>query len=179
MADGALSAATTGTVAEQQGAGFPPFKTETFPSQLFWLALSFAVLFVVLWRIAGPRINAVITSRRHVINEDIAAADKARGDAEAASAAYQMALAGARARAQTLAQDNRQKLNAEMAKAKADAEAEAQRAMAEADRRIAATRSEAQTHMIKAAEEAAIAIVARLTGDSVTPADAARAVKEA
>ena len=171
-------ATTATTEAPHQAAGFPPFKTETFPSQFFWLVVSFAFLFVVLWRVAGPRINGVITSRRNLINADIAAADRARGDAEQASAAYQTALAGARARAQTLAEDNRQKLNAEIAKAKADTEAEAHRAMADADARIAATRVAAQTHIIKAAEEAAIAIVARLTGETVSPADAARAVKE-
>jgi F-type H+-transporting ATPase subunit b len=163
---------------KQAPGGFPPFKTETFPSQIFWLVVCFAFLFVVVWRIAGPRINGVITSRRNLINADIAAADKARGDAETASAGYQTALAGARARAQTLAEDNRQKLNAEIAKAKADTEAGAHRAMADADARIAATRVEAQTHIIKAAEESAIAIVARLTGETVSPADAARAVKE-
>ena len=163
---------------KQAPGGFPPFKTETFPSQIFWLVVCFAFLFVVVWRIAGPRINGVITSRRNLINADIAAADRARGDAEQASAGYQTALAGARARALTLAEDNRQKLNGEIAKAKADTEAEAHRAMADADARIAATRAQAQTHIIKAAEEAAIAIVARLTGENVSPADAARAVKE-
>jgi hypothetical protein len=50
--------------------------------------------------------------------------------------------------------------------------------MADADTRIAGTRVAAQGHVIKAAEEAAIAIVARLTGETVSPADAARAVKE-
>jgi F-type H+-transporting ATPase subunit b len=163
---------------KQAPGGFPPFKTETFPSQIFWLVVCFAFLFVVVWRIAGPRINGVITSRRNLINADIATADRARGDAEQASAGYQTALAGARARAQTVADDNRQKLNAEIAKAKADTEAEAHRAMADADARIAATRVEAQGHIIKAAEEAAIAIVARLTGENVSLADAARAVKE-
>jgi len=174
----AEASATTAVAAQSQSGGFPPFRSETFPSQLFWLAITFAFLFVVMWRIAGPRINGVITSRRNAINNDIAAADKARGNAEAASAAYLTALAGARARAQAMAEDNRQKLSAEIAKAKADAEAEAHRAMADADARIAATRVEAQDHMTKAAEEAAIAIVARLTGDAVSPVDAARAVKE-
>src|SRR5512147_1410881 len=93
------------TEAPKQEGGFPPFKTDTFPSQLFWLAITFAFLFVVLWKIAGPRINGVITSRRGAINADIAAADKARQDAEAASSAYQTALAGARARAQGLAEE--------------------------------------------------------------------------
>ena len=166
------------TEAPKQEGGFPPFKTDTFPSQLFWLAITFVFLFVVLWRIAGPRINGVITSRRGVIHADIAAAEKARGDAEAASSAYQTALAGARARAQGLAEENRQTLNAEIAQAKAAAETEASNAMAAADARINATRVEAKGHVIKAAEEAAIAIVARLTGETISPADAALAVKE-
>ena len=59
---------------KQAPGGFPPFKTETFPSQIFWLVVCFAFLFAVVWRIAGPRINGVITSRRGVINADIAAA---------------------------------------------------------------------------------------------------------
>jgi F-type H+-transporting ATPase subunit b len=168
----------TSTEAPKQEGGFPPFKTETFPSQIFWLVITFAFLFVVLWRVAGPRINGVITSRRGAINSDIAAAEKARGEAEAASTAYQTALAGARARAQGLAEENRQTINAEIAKAKAAAEAEAAKAMAAADARIAATRIEAKGHVVKAAEEAAIAIVARLTGEAVSPADAAQAVKE-
>ena len=70
---------------------------------------------------------------------------------EAASAAYQTALAGARARAQSLAEENRQTLNAEIAKAKADAEAEAHKAMAAADARINATRVAAKEHVIQAA----------------------------
>lgn len=168
----------TSTEAPKQEGGFPPFKTETFPSQIFWLVITFAFLFVVLWRVAGPRINGVITSRRGAINSDIAAAEKARGEAEAASAAYQVALAGARARAQGLAEENRQTLNAEIAKAKSAAEAEAAAAMAAADARIAATRIEAKGHVVKAAEEAAIAIVVRLTGETVSPAEAAQAVKE-
>ena len=167
------------TQAPKQEGGFPPFKTETFPSQIFWLVITFAFLFVVLWRVAGPRINGVITSRRGTIRADIAAAESARGDAESASVAYQTALAGARARAQGLAEENRQTLNAEIAKAKADAEAEAHKAMTAADARISETRIAAKEHVVRAAAEAAIAIVARLTGETVTAGDAARAVEEA
>ena len=166
----------TSTEAPKQGGGFPPFKTETFPSQIFWLVITFAFLFVVLWRVAGPRINGVITSRRGTINADIAAAENARGDAESASAAYQTALAGARARAQGLAEENRQTLNAEIAKAKAEADARAHDAMAAADVRIAGTRESAKTAVTAAARDAAIAIVERLTGDKVSAEDAAKAL---
>ncbi len=164
MAD---STTTASTQAPEKSGGFPPFDTATFPSQIFWLVVTFAFLFIVLWRVAGPRINGVITSRRGKIHADIADAQKARGDAEEASAAYQTALHNARTRANAMAEENRQKLNAEIAGAKTRADEEAAAAMAQAQERIAATQAQARTHVAEAAQEAVIAIVARLTGESV------------
>jgi F-type H+-transporting ATPase subunit b len=176
MADVPETTATTEVPAKHEAAGFPPFKTETFPSQLFWLAVTFAFLFTVLWRVAGPKINAAITSRRGAINGAIAEAGKARGDAEAAQAAYETALAGARARANALAEETRSKLNAEIAKAKAQADAKAHDAMLAADTRIAQTRENAKAAVTVAARDAAIAIVERLTGEKVSADDAAKAM---
>jgi F-type H+-transporting ATPase subunit b len=166
---------TQGTEAKHEG-GFPPFDTTTFPSQLFWLAVTFTFLFVVLWRVAGPRINAAITSRRGAINGAIAEASKARADAEAAQAGYEAAMASARTRANALAEETRQKLNAEIAKAKAQADAKAHDAMAAADARIASTRETAKAAVGVAARDAAIAIVERLTGDKVSADEAAKAL---
>lgn len=179
MAEPATTATTEAPGGHHEAAGFPPFKTETFPSQLFWLVLTFAFLFVVLWRVAGPRIAGVITSRRGQINDDLAQGQQARADAEAAGAAYQSALAGARARAQGLAEATRKELLGEIDRAKATADAKAQGEIAEAEGRIAAMRVEAKGHVVKAAEDAAIQIVARLTGDTVSQADAAAAVRAA
>ena len=174
MAEETAHTATT-EVPKKEG-GFPPFDTTTFPSQFFWLAITFAFLFTVLWRVAGPRINGAITNRRGAINGAIAEAGKARADAEAAQAAYEQALAGARSRANALAEDTRQKLNAEIAKAKAEADTKAHDAMAAADARIASTRESAKQAVTAAARDAAIAIVERLTGDKVSAEDAAKAL---
>jgi F-type H+-transporting ATPase subunit b len=168
---------TASTEVRPKGAGFPPFKTETFPSQIFWLVITFAFLFVVLWRIAGPRINGVLMTRRGQIDGDLATAQKHRADAESASAAYQTALASARSRAQGLAVENRQRIGSEIDRAKADADAAAQGEIAKAEARIAASRGEARGHVAKAAQDAAIAIVARLTGDIVPADEAADAVR--
>jgi F-type H+-transporting ATPase subunit b len=171
--------ATATTQVPEKSGGFPPFDTTTYPSQLFWLAVTFAFLFVMMWKVAGPRISGVIGSRRSAIHADIEAAQKARGDAEAAAAAYEAALSAARKRAHALADETRQALNAEIASAKTKADEAAASAMAKANDRIAAMQAEARGAVAKAAEEAAIAIVARLTGESVSPADAAQAVREA
>ena len=169
-------ASTTATTEAPKSGGFPPFDQTTFPSQIFWLVITFAFLFTVLWRVAGPRINAAITSRRGAINGAIAEASKARADAEAAQGQYQAALTAARAKANALAEETRQKLNAEIAKAKADADARAHDAMAAADARIAKTRETAKAAVGTAARDAAIAIVERLTGDKISVEEAAKAL---
>ena len=169
-------ASTTATTEAPKSGGFPPFDQTTFPSQIFWLVITFAFLFTVLWRVAGPRINAAITSRRGAINGAIAEASKARADAETAQANYQAAMTAARARANALAEETRQKLNAEIAKAKTEADARAHDAMAAADARIAITRETAKTAVGTAARDAAIAIVERLTGDKVSADEAAKAL---
>jgi F-type H+-transporting ATPase subunit b len=166
----------TGTEA-QHGAGFPPFKTESFPSQIFWLALCFAVLFVVLWRVAGPRISGVIGLRKGQIAGDIEAAGKHRSDAEAALAGYETALATARAKAHAEAEENRKRIEAEVEQARTAADAEARDASAKAEAGIAAARAEAAIHVTKAAQDAAADIVNRLIGDTVSPEEAEAAVK--
>jgi len=169
-------AAKTGTEVPH-GAGFPPFKTETFPSQIFWLVITFTFLFVVMWRVAGPRIAAVIGERKQQIDGDLAAADKHRKDAEAAQAAYQSALAAARGRAQKTAEQARNLVADEIEKARAAAEIEAKEATVQAEARIAATRQEAAEHVTIAAQDAAAAIVVRLIGATVSPEEVAAAVK--
>ena len=167
----AEEAATTETTeATEHKGGFPPFDTTTFPSQIFWLVITFAFLFVVLWRVAGPRIQGAITLRRSTINAAIDAATRARGEADAASAAYQTALAGARARANALAEETRQSMNAEIVKAKAEADQEAhqeQRKAAAAEaHRVAERLTAAQAERDQAAKAAAQAReeAARLAG---------------
>jgi F-type H+-transporting ATPase subunit b len=167
---------TTETTEAKHEAGFPPFDTTTFPSQLFWLVITFAFLFTVMWKLAGPRINGAITTRRGAINGAIADAAKAREEAQNAQAGYEASLAAARSRANALAEETRQSLNGEIAKAKADADAQAAKAMHDADTRIKATRETAKANVSIAARDAAIAIVERLTGDKVSVEDAAKAV---
>lgn len=171
--------ATTTVITEApapKGGGFPPFKTETFPSQLFWLAITFTFLFLVLWRVTGPRIQGVIAARRGQIEGDLGKAEKHRQDAEAALHAYEAALAAARARAQGVAEENRKRIAAEVERAKTLADAEAQKATTAAEARIGQARAQAKDHVAKAAQDAAIEIVARLTGETVSPEDAAAVV---
>src|SRR5215475_248208 len=80
---------------------FPPFNRETFPSQLFWLAICFIALYVMTARLVRPRVGGILESRRSRISGDLAEAGRLKGESEEAAAAYEKALAEARTRAQS------------------------------------------------------------------------------
>ena len=60
----------------------PQLNPEFFISQLFWLVISFAFLFIFLWRISLPRISSVLEKRASKINEDIKIAKQYQAEAE-------------------------------------------------------------------------------------------------
>ena len=82
--------------------GMPQLDISTFTPQLFWLAIWFVILYLLMAKLALPRVNRLIETRRQRREGDLARAAQLKADAEAASAAYQKALAEARAQAQAL-----------------------------------------------------------------------------
>lgn len=169
-------AATTSGTEAPGGAGFPPFKTESFPSQIFWLLVTMAILFVVLWRFAGPRIKGTLSERRGLIAKEIEAAQENKRRAEAATVAYETPLFEARERARAINNQYRERAAEEVKKAEAEADANAEKVTAEAEARLARIRAEAKTHIADAARDAAVEIVQRLTGERISDAEAAAAV---
>jgi F-type H+-transporting ATPase subunit b len=136
------SAQPAGTVehipASEHGRGFPPFDAQTFASQLFWFALAFIALYLLMSRIALPRVGSILEARRQRVESDLAEAQRLKSESDAAIAANEKALAEARGRAQTLANETREKA------AKA---AEARRK--EVDAKLQARIAEAVTNVLK------------------------------
>jgi len=92
---------------------FPPFQAEHFPSQLAWLAVSFVLLYVLMTKVALPRIGAIFAERSKRIGDDLKAAEGFKQQSDAAQAAYDKALADARTRAQGIAAETRERQAAE------------------------------------------------------------------
>ena len=156
--------------------GFPPFDTTTYPSQVFWLAITFALLLAFLWRFVVPRIGGTIGERKRRIAQEIAQAEQDRGEADRAWTTYQNTLIEARQRARSLIEETRGNVRADVERAEKAADTEGDQALADAEARFAKLRAEARDHIRRAAQEAAAGIVERLIGESVTAEDAAQAV---
>lgn len=170
---------TTGTAAPEQGSsGFPPFNTSTYPSQIFWLTVTFVALLIVMWRVAVPRIGGVIEERKGRIQSELAKAEADRKHAEHAAAAYQAPILEARERARAASEAARSEMARETERANAMANEEVQRKTTEAQERIGAMQRQARQHIAQAAEDAVVEIVSRLTGHSISREEAAAAVRD-
>ena len=164
---GAAKGQKTGAHTEADGGhggAFPPFDSSTFASQLVSLAIAFVALYLIVSRIALPRVGSVIDARQNAIEGDLAAAQKLKDESDAALKAYESELAAARARAQAISNETREKLNAASEAERKKLEEKLSGKLADAEEQIAGTREAAMRNVRGIAADAAGAIVQRLTG---------------
>jgi F-type H+-transporting ATPase subunit b len=162
--------------ASEHGRGFPPFEKQTFASQLLWFALTFVVLYLLMSRLALPRIGSILEERRRHVEGDLAEAQRLKEASDAAIAAHEKALAEARGRAQTLANETREKAAAAAELRRKEVDAKLGAHITEAEKSIAGTRTAAMANVRGIASEAAAAIVERLTGIAPRSQEVADAV---
>ena len=157
-------------------AHFPPFDRETFASQLFWFAIAFVLLYVIISRLAIPRVGGIMDARRQSVEGDLAEAKRLKDSSDAAIAAYEKSLADARGRAQALANETREKYAKEAEAARHALDATLNTRITAAEQAIATRRTAAMANVQDIAVETAAAIVERLTGNAPSKDDVAKAV---
>jgi F-type H+-transporting ATPase subunit b len=155
----------------------PQLDVASFAPQLIWLAITFILLYVLMAKVALPRVAEVLDERTKRIEGNLEKAEALKRDAEAAREAYEKAIAESRSKASTLtsqAADRAVREAAERQHALAATLAEQGR---EVEQKIAAARAKAleSTHTIAA--EVAREAVRKLLGRDVAPAEAEAAVK--
>ena len=145
-------------------APFPPFQKDTFASQLVSLVIAFVALYLIVSRIALPRVGSLLDERQNKIEGDLAEAQKLKDASDSALKAYENELAAARSRAQAISADTREKLNATSEAERKKLEQRLSVKLADAEKTIASTRETAMSNVRGIAADAAAAIVQRLTG---------------
>lgn len=171
--------ATTEVPGGEAHGAFPPFDPETFGSQLFWLAITFGLLYYLMAKVALPRIGTILEERNDRIADDLAEAEKLKQETDEAIATYEQALGEARQNAHGIAQTARDK-----AKAKIDAdrdriEADLGDKITAAEAEIATVTATALADVDAIARDAAAALVQELVGSGAGKAEIAAAVEAA
>ena len=148
-------------------------------SQLFWLAITLAVIYFGIGKSMLPKILGTIDARESRVTGDLAAAQAAREAAEATEDAYRARTAENRAEAMKVTaaarQDAARATEAQVAKADGKIRAKVEKAEARLKAATDAALADIETVAVEVAQD----MVTRLAGVSVSKADAAKAVKAA
>lgn len=157
----------------------PQFDPTFFATQLFWLLVTFVLLYALMSKLAMPKIGAVLEERQRKIDDNLDKAAQLKAEAEAAIAAYEKALSQSRAQAQEIL-----RTSAEVVAKQAE---ERQRQMGETlasqikagEARIAAAKDQALAHVRDVAVDVAKAAATKLTGAAIDEARISTAVTAA
>ncbi len=175
----AHSAGTEVPGGPEHGSAFPPFDSTHFASQLVWLVIAFGALYLMMSRVALPRVAGILKDRGDKIANDLAAAKAAQAQAEAAQTEHDKTLAEAKAKAQAMGQEAHAALAAETESKRKALEADLNAKLAAADAQIADTKAKAMANVETVAKDAAAAIIEHITGKPADPqkiADALAAI---
>jgi F-type H+-transporting ATPase subunit b len=157
--------------AEKADKGMPQLHVPDFAPQLFWLAIWFVVLYVLMAKIGLPRIAVAIDARRQRRENDLARAGDLKAQADQANATLQATMSQARAEAQAVLKQASDRLAAEAAARQRDLAERLTEQIAAAERQIALTKEAALSEVRGIAIDVGRAAVEKLTG---VPPDAAR-----
>lgn len=154
----------------------PQLDLATFPPQLIWLGITFILLYVLMAWVGLPRVGRIINARRDRIEGDLEKAQQMKAEAEAVIAAYEKALAEARAQAQQTLKETTDRLNAEAAERQRQLAEKLAGETAAAERRIVEAKNAALGNLKAMAVEVARAAGAKLVGGEIDAARVAAAV---
>jgi F-type H+-transporting ATPase subunit b len=158
---------------------FPPFQKETFASQLLWLSLTLVLLYVLMAKIALPRVGVILQARREQIAADLKTAEQVKDQSDAVQAANAMQRNDAHSRAVAIINATRAREAAAAEEMRKKLDAQLKQKIDEAENSIAGVRSAAMANIPAMAADAASAIVERLMGRAPAEREVVAAVVEA
>jgi F-type H+-transporting ATPase subunit b len=144
--------------------GLPQLNIATYPSQIFWLLVMFAVLYTAFSKAILPTIGAVVHGREDMIKGNLDAAQRLRDEAQAIQAAYEKNLEAAKAQAVQAVQDVEAAAKKKAADQVESFRIRADGEMKSAESRVLGARDKAMGEMSHVAAEVASIAAEKITG---------------
>ncbi len=150
--------------------GLPQLDITTWPSQLFWLVVTFVIGYVLISSLVAPSISSVLENRSTKISDDIETAKKAQYNAKEVYTSYEETLSEARSQAAIAAAKALEEAKAETASRDAAINKKLAASAKKAEARLSKMRDEALSSLEDLATETSQKIIAELTPVKVTKA---------
>ena len=179
LAIGLMLFAGTAFAAGESKGGLPQLDFTTWPTQIFWLVVSFALAYILMWRVVTPRIGSVLEERHTRLDDDMQRAKQAADEAEVMRVSFEKTLADARADAQDKTRTTLAAAATEAEKKNAAAAKRLATKISKAEAKIMEARDTAFAELDDVAATSAVDAAQSLASIKVTKTDAKKAVKAA
>lgn len=157
-------------------AGLPHLDTSTYTSQIFWLVVSFVLIYALMSKLSLPRVAEVLEARNVYKKGVLKRAAETQESANKMKAAYEASLAKAQGAAHQMMAETEKTISEKLAAENAKFAEAARKRVATADQAIAKARADAQQSMADVSAEIAVDIVSKIADAQINKADAKKVV---
>ena len=160
-------------------AGLPQLDPTTFSSQLIWLAITFVTLYILMSKVALPKIGDVLEERQNKIDDNLAKAEELKLQADEAAKAYEKSLSDARTKAQEAIREVKDAAASEASARQSEQTAQLHAKISESEQAIAKARDEALASIKGVSTDVAASAVEKLIGEAPSDGSVASAIDAA
>ena len=150
-----------------ESGGMPQLNPEFWISQIFWLSLSFGILYVVLSKLILPKISANLELRKSQIQENIEAADKQRQSSESKINEYDEIVLKSKIEAKNIFKNAREKALKNINSKRENLDQQIDEEIKKAEKEIGLLKKSAPEKINKIAIETSSEILKKLIGADV------------
>ncbi|MDA9171898.1 F0F1 ATP synthase subunit B [Candidatus Pelagibacter sp.] len=150
-----------------ESGGMPQLNPEFWISQIFWLTLTFGILYLVLSKLILPKISANLETRKSQILENIEAAEKQREDSEMKLKEYEEIISKSKLEAKTIFNQAREKALKDISAKKEVLDGQIDEEISKAEEEIKTLRNSAPDKINKIAIETSSELIQKLIGAEV------------
>jgi len=150
-----------------ESGGMPQLNPEFWISQIFWLTLTFGILYIVLSKLILPKISANLELRKSQIQDNIEAAEKQRKDSESKLKEYDDIIFKSKLEAKNIFKDSREKVIKDINNKKETLESQINEEIKKAEKEIEVVKKSAPEKINKIAIQASSELVKRLIGAEI------------
>ncbi|MBD1158139.1 F0F1 ATP synthase subunit B [Pelagibacterales bacterium SAG-MED17] len=161
-----------------ESGGMPQLNPEFWISQIFWLIITFGILFIVLTKVILPKISDNLETRKSQILENIEMADKQKEDSQKKIDEYEKIILDSKLKAKNHFNEAREKILDNINKKRAALEKDLDQEIDVVEKELSDLRNKSGDKINKIAAETSAELIKELIGEEVNSSSIAAIVDD-
>ena len=159
-------------------AGMPQLNTEFWGAQVFWLILTFSILYLIVWKIFLPKITYSIENRKSKIVSDLNEAQKLKENAEKKLIEYNKIIENSKNEAKKIIEEGRRKLNVDLSIKKNKFSEEIEKELAAVEKEIKNLKKSSISNIEKISKEITTEVIKQIVSTEANQSNVSAIVND-